>query len=58
MNFGKKFFYGGNNVKPLKILKIYEKKGKTVIRRYVQVENLEVFYISDEKTDLTVGFVS
>ena len=29
-----------------------------MICRYVQVENLDVFLISDDETDLTIGFVS
>ena len=29
-----------------------------MICRYVQVENLEVCYITDNETNLTVGFIS
>ena len=41
-----------------KIENFWKKKGKTEICQYVQVENLEVFKILDDETDLNIGFVS
>ena len=44
-------------VKPRKN-SIFLKNGKTIISVIVQVENMEFFYILDDKANFTVGIVS